>query len=130
MAKSEAQLEHDAVAEAMSDVFKIRDILFGRNMEEYSYRFAEHEERMNATQASLEAQLQALDDRSAENFRQTQAEMKRQFQELRSDTERWIADLRAAVTARLDQLAYEKTTRFDLANMLIQMGEQLKRDGK
>lgn len=74
--------------------------------------------------------MQALDDRTAENFRQTQAEMKRQFQELRADTERWLAELRSAVTARLDQLAYEKTTRFDLASMLIQMGEQLKRDGK
>lgn len=130
MAKTEAQAQQEAMVDAMSDVFKIRDILFGRNMEEYSHRFTEHEERMNATQASLEAQLQALDDRTAENFRQTQAEMKRQFQELRADTERWLADLRGAVTTRLDQLAYEKTTRFDLANMLIQMGEQLKRDGK
>lgn len=129
MAKTEAQAQQDAVVEAMNDVFKIRDILFGRNMEEYSHRFTEHEERMAVTQASLEAQLKALDDRTAENFRQTQAEMKRQFQELRADTERWIADLRAATTARMDQLAYEKTTRFDLASMLIQMGEQLKRDG-
>jgi hypothetical protein len=130
MAKTDAQLQQEAVVDAMSDVFKIRDILFGRNMEEYNHRFAEHEERMTAAQATIEAQMQALDDRTAENFRQTQAEMKRQFQELRSDTERWIAELRSAVTARLDQLAYEKTTRFDLATMLIQMGEQLKRDGK
>ncbi len=129
MAKTEAQAQQDAVVEAMNDVFKIRDILFGRNMEEYSHRFTEHEERMAVTQASLEAQLKALDDRTAENFRLMQSEMKRQFQELRADTERWIADLRTTMTARLDQLAYEKTTRFDLANSLIQMGEQLKRDG-
>lgn len=130
MAKTDAQAQQEAVVDAMSDVFKIRDILFGRNMEEYNHRFSEHEERMTAAQAAIEAQMQALDDRTAENFRQTQAEMKRQFQELRSDTERWLAELRSAVTARLDQLAYEKTTRFDLASMLIQMGEQLKRDGK
>ncbi|MBX7234569.1 MAG: hypothetical protein K1X65_09315 [Caldilineales bacterium] len=130
MAKTDAQAQQEAVVDAMSDVFKIRDILFGRNMEEYNHRFTEHEERMTTAQAAIEAQMQALDDRTAENFRQTQAEMKRQFQELRADTERWLAELRSAVTARLDQLAYEKTTRFDLASMLIQMGEQLKRDGK
>lgn len=130
MAKADVQSQQEGVADAMNDVFKIRDILFGRNMEEYSHRFDEHEERMNASQAALEAQIQALDNRTAENFSQTQAEMKRQFQELRADTERWIADLRSAVTARLDQLAYEKTARVDLANMLIHMGEQLKRDGK
>lgn len=130
MAKTEAQVQQEAIADAMNDVFKIRNIIFGRNMEEYSRRFSESEERMIAMQASFEAQLKALDDRTAENFRQTQAEMRRQFQELRADTERWIADLRTSMTARLDQLAYEKTARFDLANMLIQMGEQLKRDGK
>ncbi len=129
MAKTEAQAQQEAVAEAMNDVFKIRHILFGRNMEEYSGRFALHEERMAAMQASFDAQLKAVDDRTAENFRLMQSEMKRQFQELRADTERWIADLRTTMTARLDQLAYEKTTRFDLANSLIQMGEQLKRDG-
>lgn len=95
------------------DVLRIRDILFGEQMQDYSSRFTAHDERMNDLQAQLHAQRERFD----QQMRQAQA-----------DTQRQIEELRLALTARLDQLAFDKTTRADLGAMLVDLGERIRSD--
>ncbi|MCO6452721.1 MAG: hypothetical protein J5I90_18205 [Caldilineales bacterium] len=96
-----------------NDVLRIRDILFGEQMHDYSNRFAANDNRMNDLQAQLNSQREHFDQ---------------QMQQAQAHTQRQIEELKAALTARLDQLAFDKTTRADLGAMLVELGESIRRD--
>lgn len=103
---SDSQTPSLSSSSALNELIVIRDILFGEQMRAYEARFAEHETRMAEMQTQFDEQL-----------RQTQAEF-----------ERRLAELRETLTQRLDALAYEKAAREQLGDLLIQMGEAIKRD--
>lgn len=98
---------------AFSEVLQIRDIIFGEQMQQYESVFAEHMARMDA----LQAQIEALDAKAQERHNQGQG-----------DTQQQLNELKAALTARIDALAHEKTERAALGAMLVELGERIQRD--
>ena len=108
MTKKETQSE----ANTMSDVLRIRDIIFGEQMSEYDHRFNE----VNAQLQSLQAQLVAQDAAAQERLEQTTA-----------DTQQQIADLQSMLITKLDALDLKATARVDLGDMLAELGERLKK---
>lgn len=100
-------------AGAFSEVLQIRDIIFGEQMQQYESIFAEHTARMN----DLQAQIEALDAKAQERHNQGQGNTRQQLDELK-----------AALSARIDALAHDKTERAALGEMLIELGERIQRD--
>ncbi|NOX62222.1 MAG: DUF1917 domain-containing protein [Chloroflexi bacterium] len=103
---SDSQKPSISTTNALNELIVIRDILFGEQMRSYEERFAQHETRMEEMQAEFDKQL-----------RRTQSEF-----------ERRLTELQETLTQRLDALAYEKAARHQLGDLLIQMGEAIKRD--
>ncbi len=108
MTKKETQSE----ASTISDVLRIRDIIFGEQMSEYDHRFNE----VDAQLQSLQAQLVAQDVAAQERLQQTTV-----------DTQQQIADLQSMLIAKLDALDLKATARVDLGDMLAELGERLKK---
>lgn len=120
-----SQMMSSDYQEQANDVLRIREIIFGAQMREYEQRFRRHEERMQ----DLQNQINTLAAQTEAQFQQWQAETQRQFDELRAEMQRRFEALEAQLIAHVERLRYEKTTRFDLGDMLIELGERLKRDG-
>lgn len=123
-------------SEQVNDLLRIREILFGAQMREYEQRFQSHQARMQDLQnqidglaAKTEAQLQQLQTETQRQFDALRNDIRRQFDELHAEMQRRFEALEAQLTAHVERLTYEKTTRFDLGDMLIELGERLKRDG-
>ncbi len=107
------------------DVLRIREIIFGPQMREYEQRFGRHEDRMQ----DLQNQIDTLSAQTEAQFRQQHAETQRQFDELRAEMQRRFEALEAQLLAHIERLSHEKTTRFELGDMLIELGQRLKRNG-
>ncbi|MCS7040686.1 MAG: hypothetical protein RMN24_14295 [Anaerolineae bacterium] len=123
-------------SEQVNDVLRIRDILFGAQMRDYEQRFQSHQARMqdlqnqiDALAAHTDARFQDLRADTQRQFEELRADTRRQFEELQAEMQRRFDALEAQLTAHIERLTYEKTTRFDLGDMLIELGERLKRDG-
>lgn len=123
-------------SEQVNDLLRIREILFGAQMREYEQRFQSHQARMqdlqnqiDALAAHTDARLQELRADTQRQFSELRADIHRQFEELHAEMQRRFEALEAQLSAHVERLTYEKTTRFDLGDMLIEIGERLKRDG-
>ena len=103
--------EAQSTTNAMNDVFRIRDIIFGEQMSEYEKRF----NAVDAQLQSLRAQMEASDAAAQERLQLTTADIQQQ-----------IADLQTLLIAKLDALELKATARVDLGDMLIELGERLK----
>ena len=108
MTKKEAQSE----ANTISDVLRIRDIIFGEQMSEYDHRFNEVDAQLQSLQAQLAAQNTAAQER---------------LQQTTVDTQQQIADLESMLIAKLDALDVKATARVDLGDMLSELGDRLKK---
>ena len=105
--------EAQSTAKTISDVFRIRDIIFGEQMAEYENRFKTIDAQLQALQAQMEARDEAAQTR---------------LQQTTTDIQQQIADLQALFTAKLEALELKATARVDLGDMLIELGERLKTD--
>lgn len=102
-----------AAAGGINDVLRIRDIIFGEQMQAYEEQF----KRQKGMLEDLQAQIEALETK-----------MQEQHQQAQGDTLAQIEALKETLLARIDRLAQEKTARADLGAMLIDLGERLQRD--
>ena len=97
----------------LDDLMRVREILFGEQMQRVSERFSDHEARM----AELEAALQAVEQGLAEQ----QAAAEQRLQNA-------IAELTANMEARFAAMEQATPTRSRLGAMLIEMGQRLQQD--
>lgn len=110
--------KEDALSDSTREVDRIRDILFGAQMRDYSQQF-------DLMQRDVERLQQAL-DQLHEQLTAQDADQNRKIQTVRREVRQADDELRAEQRATADQLREDKADRQVLAELFIQLGNQLK----
>jgi len=97
---------------SLDDLFRIRDIIFGEEMADYERRFAAIDARLQ----TLQEQLQTRDAQAQTRLQQTMDEFQQE-----------IAELRSSLLAKIEELELKSAPRVDVGDMLIEIGQRLKR---
>jgi uncharacterized membrane-anchored protein YhcB (DUF1043 family) len=120
-AVSDDQVQMAAGTETAEELGRIRDILFGHQMRETQQRF-------DAVRRDLE-RLQGELDRLRQQLADQDAEQARKLGTLRQETRDADDALRSELRETAALLAEQKTDRAVLAELLIQVGKDLKSGG-
>ncbi len=107
--------------ETTEELGRIRDILFGHQMRDYQQRF-------DAVRRDLE-RLQGELDRVRQQLADQDAEQAKKMGSLRQETRDADEALRSELRETAAQLTDQKTDRAVLAELLIQVGKDLKSGG-
>ena len=111
----DARSSQDAGMESpANDLLRVREILFGEQMQWVDQKFREHETRFQALEAALAAQEERL---------------VHQQQEAEARLHKQLEDLRELLSARIEALDHKSTARATLGDLLIEMGQRLQQDG-
>ena len=112
----------DSQERPITELERIRDIIFGPQMQDYEGQFG----RVAAELGLLSQQLDELRSKLA----QQKADQERRLDELEStlgdQTSQLADDLRAEFTQALDALRDDKASRLDVGDVLVEMGTRLK----
>ena len=99
------------------DVERIRDIIFGSQMRDYSQRF-------EAVERDL-ARLQGEIDRLTEQLAEQDSDQTKKLQALRRDMRQADDDLRNELRETAQRLSTEKVQRIDLGRLFLELGNHL-----
>lgn len=99
------------------DVERIRDIIFGSQMRDYSQRF-------DAVERDL-ARLQGEIDRLTEQLAEQDSDQTKKTQALRRDMRQADDDLRNELRETAQRLSTEKVQRVDLGRLFLELGNHL-----
>lgn len=107
--------------ESPQEVDRIRDIIFGPQMRDYDQRFRTFQDDVERLQRGL--------DRLSETQAEQAAELGKKLQALRGEMRQEDDGLRAELRKAVDALSHDKVDRVQLGDLLIELGQQLKRGG-
>jgi len=99
------------------DVERIRDIIFGSQMRDYSQRFEVVERDL--------ARLQGEIDRLTEQLAEQDSDQTKKLQALRRDMRQADDDLRNELRETAQRLSTEKVQRIDLGRLFLELGNHL-----
>ncbi len=99
------------------DVERIRDIIFGSQMRDYSQRFEVVERDL--------ARLQGEIDRLTEQLAEQDSDQTKKVQALRRDMRQADDDLRNELRETAQRLSTEKVQRVDLGRLFLELGNHL-----
>jgi hypothetical protein len=105
-------------AESVEEVGRIRDIIFGQQMRDYQQRFDALRRDLERLQGELDRLRQQLTDQDGDQSKRLGA--------LRQETRDADEALRSELRETAARLTDEKTDRSVLADLLIQLGANLK----
>jgi hypothetical protein len=115
---SDDQAQVSPAAETAEEVGRIRDILFGQQMRDYQQRFDALRRDLERQQGDLNRLRQQLADQDADQGKKLGT--------LREETRDADEALRSELRETAALLSDQKTDRFALAELFIQLGASLK----
>lgn len=123
----------DAGERPITELERIRDIIFGPQMQDYEGQFSRVaaelgllSQRLNDLQSTL-AQQQADQDQRRDELEHAFSERLDQLESsLGTQTRQLADDLQAEFTQALDAVQDDKASRLDMGDMLVEMGTRLR----
>ena len=137
MNDKKTQTTAEIINPSLAEIDKVRDILFGKYVEQFEVRVQQLEARMEKDleklKAKIEARLQELDtalesasDRFNQSIQLTEDQMVTELNQLQQEVSEANASLKATIDSTAGQLDDRKLNRESLASLLDQVAVKLR----